>query len=1050
MSNSSPLDFSVCEAEQIHIPGAIQACGALVAVDPISNHVTHVSANLGAFFASSIVPRELLGLPWSECIGRLNLPLACLSVVVTKRPVFQFTLPSQSPDQLPIEVFFHAGPAAHIWEFHFATTSMPSGSTDAWEKRIFIPDAHPYGLAQALAEEVQALTGFDRVMVYRFDPEWSGEVVAEQRAPHLVPFLGLHYPATDIPSQARQLYRENAVRTLASVTTPTVPLYSGAAAAPLDLSHAITRAFSPYHLEYLSNMGVGATLTLSLLNDGELWGLVACHHSQPKAISANSRELCGRLATRTARWLSEHFTRERAREAALIASDNVRIRSILDTPTPQEMWAQLFFGPERMKKLLDADSAVLFVGATMFSVGDVPEPAWLRAAAKWLLDRADVDQVWFGDRLPADLPVPIERPEAACGMLAARIVDGPEPMTLFLLRRERTHEVYWGGDPTRPAEMDAQQRMSPRKSFERWTETVRNRSLPWDQRTVSRFEILLGYMRQAWLKPGLVEGAHALAAHLLNTTVSSGMMLNQLVYSLKTRVAVISHSVDSPESRIEFASLSFIDLVGLSAEEVERLSPSSCLRRLNLPQSMLDLGQHRADALSPSLGARTFSVEHRNFIHVHTPAGHRHLTLLQLIDVTEDERLASALRASNLQLLESTRLAHQLALKAEAASRAKDEFLANMSHELRTPMNGVLGMAAVLQQTQLTSEQEQYLNIIVTSGRGLVKILSDILDLAKIEAGKVEVETIEFDLRGLLSEIQTLYAPQAEGKRLRLLFSTAPDLPACLCGDPTRLRQVFSNLIANALKFTSIGGITVLTTLGGSPAKGGDIEVRFAVRDTGLGIPEDKLDRLFQKFSQVDASTTRRFGGTGLGLAITKQLVELMGGKIGVTSQPGRGTEFWFTLTFSTEVPYAPERRTTASARSGLTARQRASRILLVEDNTTNQLVVRSLVGKFGPQVSVANNGEEALQAIANAPTPFDLIFMDMQMPVMDGLQCTRHLRDPAARLVPADLPIIAMTANVMSGDEQVCLDAGMSGYLGKPIDGESLLRCLEHWLPKE
>ncbi len=271
MPDSPPLDFSVCEAELIHLPGAIQASGALVAVDLVSGRVTHVSANLSVFFARSLDPRALVGMPWPQCAEILGLPVSCHAAPVGGHPVFLQALELAEIGSVAIEVYAHAGPGAYIWEFQYAAPPLPEISADC-EARVFDPDFHPFSLAQALSEEVSALTGYDRVMVYHFDSDWSGEIIAECRHPSQVPFLGLHYPATDIPTQARQLYRENAVRTITSVAAPTVTLIAEAAVDPLDLRHAILRAVSPYHIEYLANMWVGATLTLSILVEGELWG----------------------------------------------------------------------------------------------------------------------------------------------------------------------------------------------------------------------------------------------------------------------------------------------------------------------------------------------------------------------------------------------------------------------------------------------------------------------------------------------------------------------------------------------------------------------------------------------------------------------------------------------------------------------------------------------------------------------------------------------------------------------------------------------------------
>jgi light-regulated signal transduction histidine kinase (bacteriophytochrome)/ActR/RegA family two-component response regulator len=1051
MSDNPTLDFSACEAEPVRLPGAIQSCGALVAVDRISGNITHVSANLGMVLGRLIEAVDWLGHPWSACVAQFGLPAVCVRQPEAKHPACLATfIPSESAPT-PVEVYAHAGTDAFIWEFHVvAAVAGRADEAGAWDERIFERDVHAYSMAQAVTEAVHALTGFARVMVYQFHPDWSGEVVAECREPVLIPFLGMHYPATDIPSQARQLYRENPLRVIASVAAPAVPLFARASAGPLDLSQAILRAVSPYHLEYLANMGVAATLTISILVEGELWGMIACHHPQARSVSASLREVCGRIASRMGRWVVDDRAREVVREAERAERDKIRITQAFDALVPGDLWGRLFFGAERVEHLLDADAAVLFAGDTLICTGDAPDAAWLRKCGAWMNDRLDATDVFVSDRLPPGLSPPPDRADVACGVLAAHVALGNESILLMLFRRETLRDVHWGGDPSRPAIIEAGHKVSPRKSFARWSETVRGQSLPWTPATVGRFTRILDYLRRVMSAGELASGVHALAEELLGASVSSGIIGNRLIDNLQNNVAVLNHESGEPHPRIEMASLSFVELVGLPLPELQKQSPALLMKRLNLAPGLIELGRHRLDAITPNLGARTFSIEHRNFICVQRATRQRRLTLLQFLDVTRDERMANALRASNRQLTESLQLANQLALKAEVANRAKDEFLANMSHELRTPMNGVLGMAAVLQHTALSQEQKEYLDIIIASGRGLVQIIGEILDLAKIEAGKVDIETIEFDLRGILGELEALYSKQTDRKGVRLLFSTAPDVPVCLRGDPMRIRQILENIISNAVKFTSVGAITVLTTLMRPSGPADTVGLRFAVRDTGIGIQADKIDRLFRKFSQVDATTTREYGGTGLGLAITKQLVEIMGGKVGVTSEAGGGSEFWFTLNLAPGTsPVKPPVVVDAPSFEAFTDGQRASRILLVEDNGINQQVAMCLLLKLGFEVGLAENGEHALRLIAEAVEPYGLVLMDIQMPVMDGYECTRRLRDAEARLAPADLPIVAMTANAMSSDEQRCLGVGMSGFLPKPINATDLIAVLHRWLPK-
>lgn len=397
---------------------------------------------------------------------------------------------------------------------------------------------------------------------------------------------------------------------------------------------------------------------------------------------------------------------------------------------------------------------------------------------------------------------------------------------------------------------------------------------------------------------------------------------------------------------------------------------------------------------------------------------------------------------------------------AESASRAKSTFLANMSHEIRTPLNGVTGMLELLSTTPLDDEQTRFVRGAISSADCLLSLINGILDFSKVEQGMLELESVEFDLHRLIFDVCEIMTPAALKSRLQLTASLKDDLPVWVAGDSTRLRQILLNLVSNAVKFTERGSVRVDAAL--EHDDGHEVCVRIQVADTGIGIPVNRRHRLFRQFSQVDGSTTRRFGGTGLGLALCKRLVELFDGEIGVESQADQGATFWFTVRLQRSAEGAPRSQNPARLLSIEDAREtllqsvsatesRSFRVLVAEDYEINQVVVREFLRRFGLDCEVVSDGVSALEKIRTRE--FDLTLLDCQMPLMDGLQVAQAVRaeeTPERGLARSGgrMPVIALTANAVAGDRETCLEAGMDDYLAKPITCQSLTGVLLRWLP--
>jgi two-component system, chemotaxis family, sensor kinase Cph1 len=900
------LVAAACNSHPIRFIDTIQPYGVLLCLQYPDLKIVQVSANGADLLQRS--PADLLGQPLTVVLAeaevdRLRRSLEQSQATTYLRFIHRLTgqpldgtVHSLSEDLLLVELEPQpsGGPSADDL-FRQVNTAIASLGT--------APDLP--ALLDRLAHAMHGLTGFDRVMVYRFQPDLSGVVLAEATAADRESYLGLHFPATDIPDEARQLFRQNPLRCIPDVNygpVALVPAQNPLTQAPLDLGEVGLRGVSPPHLEYLRGMGVGGSMTLSLMDDQNLWGLVACHHDHPKLLPPFARMAFTVLMKVASLEIMRHQERERIsyqdQNCALLTDLGLALNdtegAVLDTLKAKAPQLLDLFKAEGIGLVLDQDFAL---------VGLTPTQIELQSLVAWLAVQA-TDQIFTTQCLSEVYPPSADWAIGPVGILGISIVlQHPRPTSyhLVLFRAEQLQTVNWAGELGASLRVDRTGEVSlcPRNSFNLWKELVVGRSRPWT--------------------PRQRETAVDLRIHLM--------------------LAVLNFSHVALEKAVE---------------------------------------------------------------------------------------------------------------RAEVANRAKSEFLANMSHEIRTPMNAVLGFTDLLQTTIDNPVALDYLEAIASSGKTLMSLINDILDLSKIEAGQMEIKPEPTNVALLIQDIQHIFQHKATQKGLQLRMVLGPGLPNALWLDEVRLRQVLFNLVGNALKFTEQGRVDIevsCTGPGGGPFTQA-VDLRIAVVDTGTGIAEVDQQRIFNAFTQSYGQSDRKFGGTGLGLAITYRLVHLMGGTIALDSRLGQGSTFvcelrqvaLVTADQVAEQPIGlPEAEIDLNQWPPLT-------ILVVDDAESNQNLLAGYFRHTHHRLLFADNGLDGVR-MAEAHCP-DLILLDLRMPLMDGQTAALALKHHERT---REIPIILVTASSpysSSPDGEAAIpNALYEGLLHKPVKRQRIAQMMQQVL---
>ena len=861
-----------CAREPIHLPGQIQPHGALVAFDPATGTVLHASANLGDWLPVGSLPikgrrvSELVGDEQAAAIGR---SLAAATTGLVRHEILDLPARPGPAAHGALQVIVHSHRGAAIAEFerppeHDATDAMQgfSDTLDALRTTDELDE-----LVDRIAQRVKRLTGFDRVMVYQFKEDWHGHVVADAREPGMESFYDLHYPASDIPAQARELYRSNLVRYIPDVeyaAVPVLPWFDDDRLQMLDMSHSLLRSVSPIHVQYLRNMGVRATLTISLLVEGELWGLIACHHRTPKTLPLRLRRACYALSVTAGYMVSSHLKHARSVALAAATQSAERVQGAFNQVQTglRDVVEQC---SSALLRVVDATGGAFWSGDAVHPFGQWPEPARAASVLRHVRQAFETsqDDLLCTDRLALQPPLQEDERRTTCGMLALKL-DEHGLRGIVWLRPAYRQEVSWGGDPNKAAqvEFDAQGRaqLSPRTSFARWVELVTDRSRSWSDVSTTAARSLLA-LRQT------LQVRDTLAQLSLNDQRFRGLVTLQsdAYWRLDPEGRVVTLSRPLPIFGGPVEGRSFVSLFAQHCddEDLEALASALTMRQ---PFRGLRLGTRPPRPQSP----RLFSLSGEPTRDLEGQVSGWHGTIS---DVTSD------------LVVEESKWVHQ---EIEALTTlARSQYLEQISRELRGPVADVVDHAQLLlSESALGRRERGWAQRIRSAGDEIREGVSSLTGLAGLDAQGLRLPVSACEVADVAHQVVTESRERAAAHEVALQLESEEDEHAAYV-DPVRLKRALRNLVVNAIRYNRPGGSVRVLVRNETSTD----EVGIEVRDDGPGMDARQVAGLFVPFDHHGRVATQ-VPGRGLGLVVARLLVERMGGRISVDSQPGLGSRF--------------------------------------------------------------------------------------------------------------------------------------------------------------